>query len=132
MTLEGCAVKPVAFTSSDPDFAVNTDGTIFTVHGLEITIKRFSVLVQDENGSEWRVDIVLSCKDEVKLQPVILNYKPYDLDQQTEECFSLCSGFRHLRSPAVWLTSVLREDGDHCLSIYLRMTSLHSQRSWRW
>ncbi|RXN15355.1 desmocollin-2-like isoform X1 [Labeo rohita] len=64
LTLEGCAVKPVAFTSSDPDFAVNTDGTIFTVHGLEITIKRFSVLVQDENGSEWRVDIVLSCKDE--------------------------------------------------------------------
>lgn len=69
----------MAFTSSDPDFAVNTDGTIITVHALEITTKRFSVLVQDENGMDWRVDIILSCNDEVKLQPVILNYKPYDL-----------------------------------------------------
>ncbi|KAL0164250.1 hypothetical protein M9458_040003, partial [Cirrhinus mrigala] len=59
-----CAAKPVAFTSSDPDFAVKTDGTIFTVGDLEITTKQFSVLVQDENGSDWRVDIVLSCKDE--------------------------------------------------------------------
>ncbi|KAK2883557.1 hypothetical protein QQF64_016792 [Cirrhinus molitorella] len=64
LTLEGCAAKPVAFTSNDPDFAVNTDGTIFTVRGLEITTKRFSVLVQDENGSDWRVDVILSCKDE--------------------------------------------------------------------
>lgn len=64
LSLKGCAAKPVAFTSSDPDFAVNTDGTIITVHGLEITTKRFSVLVQDENGMDWRVDIILSCKDE--------------------------------------------------------------------
>uniref|UniRef100_A0A671LBP7 Desmocollin-3-like n=1 Tax=Sinocyclocheilus anshuiensis TaxID=1608454 RepID=A0A671LBP7_9TELE len=64
MSLKGCAAKPVAFTSSDPDFAVNRDGTIITVHGLEITTKRFSVLVQDENGMDWRVDIILSCKDE--------------------------------------------------------------------
>ncbi len=77
MSLKGCAAKPVAFTSSDPDFAVNTDGTIITVHGLEITTKRFSVLVQDENGMDWRVDIILSCNDEVKLQPVILNYINY-------------------------------------------------------
>ncbi|XP_073672750.1 desmocollin 2-like protein [Garra rufa] len=63
LSLKGCAAKPVAFTSSDPDFAVNTDGTIFTVHTLEITTKRFSVLVQDENGSDWRVDIILSCND---------------------------------------------------------------------
>ncbi len=117
VSLKGCAAKPVAFTSSDPDFAVNTDGTIITVHGLEITTKRFSVLVQDENGMDWRVDIILSCKDEVKLQPVILNYKPYDLDQQHEQCFSICSGFRHLRSPAVRLASALKEDGDRCLSL---------------
>ncbi|XP_056122436.1 desmocollin 2-like protein isoform X2 [Rhinichthys klamathensis goyatoka] len=64
LTLKGCAVKPVAFTSSDPDFAVNTDGTIITVRGLVITTKRFSVLVQDESGLDWRVDIILSCKDE--------------------------------------------------------------------
>lgn len=74
--------KPVAFTSSDPDFAVNTDGTIITVRGLVITAKRFSVLVHDESGSDWRVDVILSCKDEVKLQSVILNHKPFDLDQQ--------------------------------------------------
>ncbi|XP_043075981.1 desmocollin 2 like [Puntigrus tetrazona] len=64
LSLKGCAAKPVAFTSSDPDFAVNTDGAIIAVHGLEITTKRFSVLVQDENGMDWRVDIILSCKDE--------------------------------------------------------------------
>ncbi|XP_026089311.1 desmocollin-3-like isoform X2 [Carassius auratus] len=65
VTLKGCAAKPVAFTSSDPDFAVNTDGSIITVHGLEITTKQFSVLVQDENRLDWRVDIILSCKDEL-------------------------------------------------------------------
>ncbi|XP_016415520.1 desmocollin-2-like isoform X1 [Sinocyclocheilus rhinocerous] len=65
LTLKGCVAKPVAFTSSDPDFTVNTDGTIITVRGLEITTKRFSVLVQDENRSDWRVDIILSCKDEL-------------------------------------------------------------------
>lgn len=81
VTLKGCAGKAVAFTSSDPDFAVNTDGTIITVRGLVITTKRFSVLVQDESGLDWRVDIILSCKDEVKLRSVFLNHKPYDLDQ---------------------------------------------------
>uniref|UniRef100_A0A672KW59 Desmocollin-2-like n=1 Tax=Sinocyclocheilus grahami TaxID=75366 RepID=A0A672KW59_SINGR len=65
VTLKGCEAKPVAFTSSDPDFTVNTDGTIITVRGLEITTKRFSVLVQDENRSDWRVDIILSCKEEL-------------------------------------------------------------------
>ncbi|XP_026147074.1 desmocollin-2-like [Carassius auratus] len=64
LSLKGCAAKPVAYTSSDPDFTVNTDGAIITVHGLEITTKQFSVLVQDENGMDWRVDIILSCKDE--------------------------------------------------------------------
>lgn len=66
MTLKGCAVKPVAFTSSDPNFAVNTDGTIITVRGLVITTKRFSVLVQDDSGLDWRVDITLFSKEEVK------------------------------------------------------------------
>ncbi|XP_067273214.1 desmocollin 2-like protein isoform X2 [Pseudorasbora parva] len=64
LTLKGCAAKPMSFTSSDPDFAVNTDGSIITVRGLVITTKRFSVLVHDERGLDWRVDIVLSCKDE--------------------------------------------------------------------
>lgn len=82
MTLKGCAAKPVTFTSSDPDFAVNTDGTIVTVRGLVITTKRFSVLVHDERGLDWRVDVILSCKNEVKLQFVIHKHKPYDLDQQ--------------------------------------------------
>jgi len=82
VTLKGCAVKPVAFTSSDPDFAVNADGIIITVRGLVITTKRFYVLVQDESGLDWRVDIMLSCKDEVKLQSVFLNHKPYDLYQK--------------------------------------------------
>ncbi|XP_067240946.1 desmocollin 2-like protein [Chanodichthys erythropterus] len=64
LTLKGCAAKPVTFTSSDPDFAVNTDGTIVTVRGLVITTKRFSVLVHDERGLDWRVDVILSCKNE--------------------------------------------------------------------
>ncbi|XP_051501572.1 desmocollin-1-like [Myxocyprinus asiaticus] len=63
LNLKGCAVKPVAFTSSDPDFAVKTDGTIITVRGMVITRKTFSVLVQDESGFDWRVDIILSCTD---------------------------------------------------------------------
>lgn len=82
VTLKRCAAKPVTFTSSDPDFAVNTDGTIITVRGLVITTKRFSVLVHDESGLDWRVDVILSCKDEVELRSVIHNQKPYDLNQQ--------------------------------------------------
>ncbi|XP_051951197.1 desmocollin-1-like [Xyrauchen texanus] len=63
LNLKRCAVKPVAFTTSDPDFAVNTDGTIITVRDMVITRKTFSVLVQDESGFDWRVEIILSCTD---------------------------------------------------------------------
>ncbi|XP_051953861.1 desmocollin 2-like protein [Xyrauchen texanus] len=63
LNLKGCALKPVAFTTSDPDFAVNTDGTIITVRSMVITTRTFSVLVQDESGFDWRVDIILSCTD---------------------------------------------------------------------
>ncbi|TRY91442.1 hypothetical protein DNTS_028219 [Danionella cerebrum] len=64
VTLEGCEMKPVAFTSSDPDFTVDTNGSIMTLRALVITIKRFSVLVQDESGQNSRVDVVAYSKDE--------------------------------------------------------------------
>lgn len=64
VTLNGCTAIPVSFTSSDPDFAVNTDGSIVALRSLVITTKRFSVLVQDNSGLDWRVEIILSCKNE--------------------------------------------------------------------
>ncbi|KAI7799797.1 desmocollin 2-like protein [Triplophysa rosa] len=64
LNLQGCGLRPVAFTSSDPDFAVNTDGTIITLRGMRITTKHFAVHVKDESGYDWRVDVILTCKDE--------------------------------------------------------------------
>lgn len=63
LNLQGCGLRPVAFTSSDPDFAVNTDGTIITLRGMIITTTRFAVHVKDESGFDWRVDVILTCKD---------------------------------------------------------------------
>ncbi|KAA0708768.1 Desmocollin-3 Precursor [Triplophysa tibetana] len=63
LNLQGCGLRPVAFTSSDPDFAVNTDGTIITLRGVVITTKLFAVHVKDESGFDWRVDVILTCKD---------------------------------------------------------------------
>ncbi|XP_056620747.1 desmocollin 2-like protein [Triplophysa dalaica] len=63
LNLQGCGLRQVAFTSSDPDFAVNTDGTIITLRGMVIATKRFAVHVKDESGFDWRVDVILTCKD---------------------------------------------------------------------
>nr|XP_055042202.1 desmocollin 2-like protein [Misgurnus anguillicaudatus] len=65
LNLKRCeGVRPVAFTSSDPDFVVNTDGTIITVRDMVITTKRFYVLVQDDSGLQSKLDITLTCRDE--------------------------------------------------------------------
>lgn len=65
LNLKGCGgVRPVAFTSSDPDFVVNTDGTITTVRDMVITTKWFYVLVQDDSGLQSILDVTLTCIDE--------------------------------------------------------------------
>ncbi|KAK1795897.1 hypothetical protein P4O66_009010, partial [Electrophorus voltai] len=54
-------------TCSDPDFTVQTDGTIFTSHLTTVPDdgKSFWIWVEDATGEMWKVDVTLSLADQV-------------------------------------------------------------------
>lgn len=67
MNLEGCGVGSLDFTSSDPAFAIQMDGTI---QAIRVTMvpedgKSFWITVQDCKGHRWFVDVNLSLTGQV-------------------------------------------------------------------
>ncbi|KAI4892503.1 hypothetical protein NFI96_018299 [Prochilodus magdalenae] len=67
VNLQSCGTRPLHLASSDPDFAVQSDGTILTADVITVPDngKSFWVLVQDQRGHKWKVDVSLSAIDEV-------------------------------------------------------------------
>ncbi|XP_013995698.1 desmocollin-2 [Salmo salar] len=59
--VDNCDTKTLHFTSCDPDFTVQADGTIVTVHITMVPTngRTFSVQYQDPNGQEKNMDVHL-------------------------------------------------------------------------
>uniref|UniRef100_A0A674F0H6 Desmocollin-3-like n=1 Tax=Salmo trutta TaxID=8032 RepID=A0A674F0H6_SALTR len=58
--VDNCDTKTLHFTSCDPDFTVQADGTIVTVHITMVPTngRTFSVQFQDPNGQEKNMDVL--------------------------------------------------------------------------
>ncbi|XP_072538794.1 desmocollin 2-like protein [Salminus brasiliensis] len=67
VNLRGCGTRPLHLASSDPDFTIQTDGTILTVSITTVpdSGKSFWVLVQDQRGQKWKVDVNLAPIEQV-------------------------------------------------------------------
>ncbi|KAL7888148.1 hypothetical protein AOLI_G00031220 [Acnodon oligacanthus] len=67
VNLDRCGFRRLYLVSNDPDFAVQTDGTILTADVITVPDdgKSFWVLVQDQRGHKWKVDVNLSPIDQV-------------------------------------------------------------------
>ncbi|XP_007257069.3 desmocollin 2 like [Astyanax mexicanus] len=67
VNLEGCGIKRLQLASSDPDFTIQTDGTILTVSITTVpdSGKSFCIWVQDQRGHKWKVDVSLTPTEQI-------------------------------------------------------------------
>ncbi|XP_066533657.1 desmocollin 2-like protein [Hoplias malabaricus] len=77
VNLDACGPRHVYLSSSDPDFTVNTDGTVHTVDDTNVPEdgKTFWVWVQDQRGHKWKVDVNLSPVDQKSSNAVLRRTK---------------------------------------------------------